>query len=386
MGLEKVKNEIYRCFRCGYCREMIRDLTNTYLVCPIREELRFEHYDCRGRIAIAKAILEGNLEYSDKLVELVYMDLGCGLCKEVCPMFDWAKVDFPRVIKAWRQEIVEKGLGPLPVLKEINELTEKYGNPFGKSKDEMIRWRKGNPIPTKGETLYFAGCYASYRQPEIAKSTVNLLTKIGTPFAMMNDEQCCGTPQIWNGQTDLAGKLAINNVKAIQEAGAKKVLTTCPGCYLAFKQDYPEYVKINFEVQHITEFLEELVDKKSIEFNELNKTVTYHDPCHLGRFARIFEQPRKIIENIPGVKFIEMLRNKENAWCCGSGVVVAPAFPELSFEIAEKRIKEAMDTGAEILVTACPSCVTQLDIAAKKSKAKIEVIDIVELVERQIKK
>ncbi len=386
MGLETVKDDIYRCFRCGYCREMVRYQTNTYKVCPIREELRFEHYDCRGRILIAKAILEGNLDYNDKLVETVYTDLGCGLCKEVCPMFDWAKVDLPRVIKAWREEIVQKGLGPPQVLKEINEYTRKCGNPFGKSQNEMTKWRARSVIPTKGEVLYFAGCYSSYRQPKIAKSTINVLTKTETDFAIMNEERCCGTPQIWNGQTDLATELAMKNVKAIEETGARKVLTTCPGCYMAFKDDYPRFVNVNFEPYHMTQFLADLVDQRAIEFMSLKKTVTYHDPCHLGRFARIFEQPRKVIENIPGVKFVEMLRNKENAWCCGSGVVVAPTFPDLSLRIAEKRVQEAVETGAEILVTACPSCVTQLDIAAKRSKAKLEVLDLVELAERQLAK
>jgi len=377
MGLADVKDDIYRCFRCGYCREMIRYKTNTYKVCPIREELRFEHYDCRGRILIAKAILEGNL---------VYTDLGCGLCKEVCPMFDWAKVDLPRVIKAWREDIVKKGLGPPQVLKEINEETRKHGNVFGKSQNDMTKWRAGLGIPTKGEVLYFAGCYSTYRQPKIAKSAASLLKGIGTDFAIMNEETCCATPQIWNGQTDLAAELAQKNVKAIRETGAKKVLTTCPGCYMAFKDDYPRYVTVDFEPVHITQFLADLVDKGTLGLKPLKKTVTYHDPCHLGRFARVFEEPRKVIENVPGVKLVEMLRNRENAWCCGSGVVVGPAFPDLSFAIAGTRIQEAVATGAETLVTSCPSCVTQLDLAAKKSRAKIEVIDLVEFLERQMKK
>jgi len=384
MGLEKVKDHIYHCFRCGYCREMIRPQTGTYLVCPVREELRFEHYDTRGRVLIARALLEGNLKYSDKLVESVYTCCACGLCKEVCPLFDWAKVDMPKIIRAWREEIVDKGLGPPERLKEINTNTEKTYNPFGTDKAERLKWSAGTDIPRKGDVLYFAGCYASYKEPQIAKSASNVLRRSGVNFAVLEEEKCCGLPQMWNGESKLGEKFVSSNVAAIKEAGAKEVVTTCPGCYMALKSDYPEMTgkKLDFEVHHMSEFLADLVDKGKLDFKRLDKKVTYHDPCHLGRYSKIYEQPRKVIEAIPGIELAEMKRNRANAWCCGSGIVVAPAFPNLSLSIAEKRIKEAKDTGAEILVTTCPSCVTQLDLAARRSRTDIEVIDLVDLVAR----
>jgi heterodisulfide reductase subunit D len=301
-------------------------------------------------------------------------------------MLDWAKVDMPRIVRAWREEIVSKGLGPPQRLREVNLYTEKYHNPFGREKAARLTWASGIRLQKKGDVIYFAGCYASYSKPEIARSTASILSRAQVNFAVLEDEKCCGIPQMWNGETKLANELASSNVAAIMEAGAKKVVTTCPGCYMALKRDYPEITgKADFEVFHITEFLDDLVEKRIVEYKKLDKTVTYHDPCHLGRYSGIYEQPRKIIESIPGIELVEMKRNKANAWCCGSGIVVAPAFPKLSLSIAERRIREAEETGADILATACPSCVTQLHLAARRSRSKIEVVDLVQLTARALK-
>ena len=357
------------------------------LVCPVREELRLEHYDARGRVLVAKALVENKLEYTENIVESVYTCCACGLCKEACSMVESGKVDTPRIIRAWRKEIVEKGLGPPDRLKEVNYNTEKNYNPFGRNAAERLQWSKGIEIPRKGDVLYFVGCHASYKKPEIARAALNVFTKSNTKFTVLEDEKCCGLPQIWNGEARLGEKFVSSNVLAIEETGAQKVVATCPGCYMALKSDYPEITgnKLNFEVYHMSEFLADLVDKGALEFKELSKRVTYHDPCHLGRHSKIYEPPRKVIEAIPGIELVEMKRNRADAWCCGSGIVVAPTFPNLSLSIADKRIQEAKETGAEILVTACPTCVSQLGLAARRSRTRIEVVDMVDLIGRTLK-
>jgi len=387
MGLAKVKSDIYRCVKCGHCREVVSPLTNAHLVCPVREELRFEHYDARGRAQVAKALLEGKLNYTDKLVESVYTCCACGLCKEICPISEAGKVDTPRIIRAWREEIVEKNIGPPDRLKDVNHNTEKHYNPFGTDAAERLRWSTGSEIPKNGNVLYFVGCYASYKKPEIARAASNVFKKSNIKFTVLKDEKCCGLPQMWNGETRLGEKLISSNVAAIQETGVEKVVTTCPGCYMALKSDYPEITgnDLDFEVYHMSEFLADLVDKRTLDFKRLTKKVTYHDPCHLGRYSQIYEQPRKVIEAIPGVELVEMKRNRAEAGCCGSGIVVGPTFPNLSLSIADKRIKEAKEIGAEILATACPSCVTQLSLASRRTRANIEVVDIVDLVGRILK-
>ena len=387
LGLERVRSEIDKCFRCGYCRETPRPLSGAYLMCPVREELKFEQYDARGRNLIARALVEGKLDYTQKLIESVYTCCTCGLCTELCPMFQGAKVDTPKIIRAWREEIVEKGLGPPDILREVNHTTERNYNPFGKAANERRRWANGIEIARKADVLYFVGCYASYKQPEIARSAANILTKSNVKFTVLKDEKCCGLPQMWNGEAKLGEKFVSSNVAAIRETGAKKVVATCPGCYMALRSDYPEITgnALDFEVYHMSEFLADLVDKGGLEFKKINKRVTYHDPCHLGRYSKIYEQPRKVIEAIPGIEFAEMKRNRADSACCGSGIVVAPTFPKLSLSIADKRIEEAKDTNAEIIVTTCPSCVTQLKLAARRMRSSIEVVDLVDLVVRALK-
>jgi Fe-S oxidoreductase len=387
MGLESVREDIYRCYRCGYCRETISPAKSTYSICPVREELRSDHYDARGRVLVAKGLIEGKLEYTDRLVESVYTCTACAQCSAICPMFEGAKVDTPRIIRAWREEIVEKGLGPPDRLREVNYNTEKTYNPYGKNPSERLKWSAGLNIPRKADVLYFAGCTASYRQPEIAKSAAKILTRGNVGFTVLQEEKCCGLPQMWNGEAKLGEKLVSSNVTAISETGAKKVVATCPGCYMALKSDYPEITgnDLGFEIYHMSEFLAELVNKGSLEFRGMNIKVTYHDPCHLGRYSKVYDEPRKVIEAIPGMELLEMKRNRENALCCGSGIVVTPTFPKLSLNITERRIMEAKETGAEMIVTTCPSCISQLSLAARRTKANIEVVDLADLVARVLK-
>jgi heterodisulfide reductase subunit D len=387
LGLEKVRSEIYECYRCGHCSETMRPLTGAHLTCPVRDELKFEQYDARGRNLIARALVEGKLDYTEKLVESVYTCCACGLCTELCAMFEGAKVDTPRIIRAWREEIVEKGLGPPDRLREVNYSTERNYNPFGKAATERLGWAKGIDIARKADVLYFVGCYGSFKQPEIARSASNIFSKSNVKFTVLEDEKCCGLPQMWNGNTKLAEKLVSRNIASIKEKGASQVVATCPGCYMALKSDYHEIIgsSLDFEVYHISEFLANLVDKGTLDFKRLHRRVTYHDPCHLGRYSKIYEQPRKVIEAIPGVELYEMKRNRADAACCGAGIVVAPTFPKLSLSIAEKRIIEAKETGAETLLTNCPSCVAQLKLAAKRTRTKIDVVDLVDFVGSNLK-
>jgi Fe-S oxidoreductase len=387
LGLEKVRSEIYECYRCGHCSETMRPVTGAHLTCPVRDELRFEQYDARGRNLIARALVEGKLDYTERLVESVYTCCACGLCTELCAMFEGAKVDTPKIVRAWREEIVEKGLGPPDRLREVNYSTERNYNPFGKATTERLGWAKGIEISRKADTLYFAGCYASYRQPEIARSAANIFSRSNVRFTVLEDEKCCGLPQMWNGNVKLAQKLVSSNIASIREKGVSQVVATCPGCYMALKSDYPEIIggSLDFEVYHMSEFLANLVDKGSLDFKRLDRRVTYHDPCHLGRYSKIYEQPRKVIEAIPGVELYEMKRNRADSACCGAGIVVSPTFPKLSLSIAEKRIIEAKETGAETLLTNCPSCVAQLKLAAKRMRTKIDVVDLVDFVGRNLK-
>jgi len=375
MALKKLKEKIYHCFRCGYCQEMIRPITNTYGVCPVYDELKFEHYGSRGRIAIARGILEGKLDYDKKLIDVLYTCLGCGLCAEVCPMYDWAKVDTPLVIRALHQDIFEKGYEIPESHRQSLANIEKEQNPFARKKKERLAWSQDLNMPTGGDIILFPGCDFSYQQPETIRKLVTLLKKAKMDIGISKDEGCCGYPALWAGNVSLARKMAINNVEEMQKAGAKKVVTMCPSCYITLKDDYPELIgkKSNFEVLHITEVLANLVEEERLRFKEFPHKVTYHDPCQLARRGNIYEAPRRVLKSIPNIEFVEPLRHSLNTWCCGGGGLVPLMSLNLSLNLASKRMMELKDNEVETVVTACPFCEKMLRLASKKLKMNTKV-------------
>lgn len=356
--LEQYKEEIYHCFRCGFCRELV--LGGAHRICPIREELGFETTYARGRIGVARALLEGKIDYSDPLVERIYSCLGCYNCKTHCP----TKVDTPSVVRGQRNEIHRQSLRKFKALDEIDSNIETYKNPYGFGQKRRIQWTEGLDVPTRGQLLYFPGCATAYDRPEIAQSLVKVLKKVGIEVAYLGEEEwCCGIPELWNGNLPLAKLLMEENGRRMEAAGVKTILTTCPDCYNVFHKHYPLlFGKQPFRVIHITEFLLNLLNEGRITFQEkIEKRVTYHDSCRLGREAGIFEPPREILKRIPGVELLEMKRNREHSWCCGGGGVVNLVYPKLSIKIAKDRVQEAIETGAEMLITCCPLCYRQFD-------------------------
>jgi heterodisulfide reductase subunit D len=356
--LEQYKEEIYHCFRCGFCRELV--LGGAQRICPIREELGFETTYARGRIGVARALLEGNLDYSDPLVERIYTCLGCFNCKAHCP----TKVDTPSVVRAQRNEIHGKGLRKFKALEEIDSKIDLYKNPYGFGKKTRSRWAETLDLPKTGEILYFTGCATSYDRPEIAQSVVRILRKAGIEVAYLGeDEWCCGIPVLWNGNLTSARALMEENVRKFKASGAKSIITSCPDCFNAFHTHYPSFLGSEpFRIVHILDILLDLLKEGKIHFvKEIKKKITYHDPCRLGREAGIFDPPREILRRIPGVELVEMRRNREHAWCCGGGGVVNLVYPKMSIKIAKDRVQEAIETGADTLVTCCPLCYRQFD-------------------------
>jgi heterodisulfide reductase subunit D len=374
--LEKYRGAVEKCGRCGKCI-----VGEAGYICPVQQHTGgFDHYVARGRNEIARAILDGKLKYTPELVDVLYTCLGCKSCYVQCGLIDYQTrqpaIDESKISQAMRADIVREGLEP-SALKAVDANVQKLHNPLGEPEEKRTSWSAGLNIPKTGDTLYFAGCYAAYRQPAIAKATVKVLQAGGVDLAYMGeDEWCCGVPELWDGNMALAEDLVKHNVEAMQKTGAKKVVTSCSGCYHTLKSEYPEIIgKLPFEVVHSSQVIAELIETGKINLGtEIAKTITYHDPCHLGRHENVYEQPRKALNAIKGAKFVEMPRNKANAWCCGGGSVVSTAFPDLAKDIAEDRIQEAKGTASEAIVTACPSCINMLTPAARK--AKMEVYDL----------
>ena len=226
------------------------------------------------------------------------------------------------------------------------------------------------------------------RQVDTLKSMMKVLNAAGKEIAMSREEWCCGSIALRIGDEKTLLELVKHNIEDFKRRGTKTLFTACAGCYRTWKKDYPELVgeALPFEVKHITEILIDLLNNNQIPFRkELESVkVTYHDPCHLGRHMNLYNIPREVIKKIPGVELIEMKRNRNNAWCCGAGGGVKSQFPDLAIDISKERIIEAVETGAQLLVTSCPFCIGNLSDAWKQMdsniQSKIEVVDVIDFI------
>ena len=365
------KMQLYRCSKCGYCRDAVSDELGFYHVCPVYKNLRMEQYSGRGRTTIALGLSEGIIQHSRPLTDVIYTCLSCGACKEICP----EKIDVCGITRNLREEVFQRKLQP-PKIRELQLALVKRHNLFNEEKPRST-WADEFDLPQKAETLYFAGCSDSYTYPQTAKACVRILQKAGKNIAYLGEKEwCCGAPAFWSGNNKLFEQIVRHNLAAIDSSGAKEVIVGCAVCYNMIKTNYPKFAKVPFKISHISQFIAESIREGQIKFvKPFNRKLTYHDPCHLGREEKIYEEPRTIIKQIPGVKFVEMERNRQAAWCCGEGVVVNALFPNLTRKISAERIEEARRAGAEAIVTCCPGCAATLNKSAAwvKSREGIEI-------------
>jgi Fe-S oxidoreductase len=205
------------------------------------------------------------------------------------------------------------------------------------------------------------------------------------------EEGCCGFPLFTIGYRDEFIEEARKNVEKISSENIGRLVTVCPACYRTFRELYAHVEALSIEILHISEFIKELIEAGRIKFKELPLTITYHDPCHLGRHMGLYDQPRDVIRSIPGIKLVEMTKNKAESRCCGAGGALRFSFPVLSTSIAATKVRlDIAPTKAEALVTACPACVRNLKDGITKAEVlygieKIEVLDLVQLVARALK-
>jgi heterodisulfide reductase subunit D len=282
-----------------------------------------------------------------------------------------------------REDCWKLGLAPKKIQETCAKIMDpKTNNPFGLEKDLRVDWAEKLNLPKKADLLYFAGCAASYQNPSTPEAVIKILQKAGQEVAYLGTEElCCGHQLIWAGDVEEARKNAQELVKRIQATGAKKVIFSCAGCFNTFKNDYKELgIAVPFQVEHISKYLLPLLKKLELK-NKIQQKVTYHDPCHLGRHANEYKNPRKVIERV-GAELIEMERSGKESWCCGagSGGTCLINYPELNQEIRSRRIKEAQATETKILVTACPMCLKNLRDAAHENNIEMEFYDLPNLI------
>ncbi len=327
-------------------------------------------------------MLEGQYEPTEDFVKALYDCLLCGACSTVGCVVD---KDHVPMFRDMRTDLVNMGMPPPEPFRKTAAGIEKEGNRFGRPRQERGKWAEGMEIPGEADLVYFAGCVASYRAPQLAQATARVLKHSGTRFAILGEEeQCCGNPLLSSGQMELFGSVARSNIAALKKAGAKQVVTSCACGYNVLKFDYPKVAgELDFEVIHLTELLAKLLKEGRIEPEKaVNAKVAYQDPCHLVRLGgRVIKEPREVINSIPGVELVEMEGSGRDTQCCGRFPV---ELPELSMLTGTNRVNDAMECGADTIVTACSFCDWNLRRAAKSAAADIEVIDIGRMLSRTL--
>jgi heterodisulfide reductase subunit D len=299
-----------------------------------------------------------------------------------------------RILELTRGELA--GLGLLPdVLADLDARIAEYRNISAEENAGRLIWADNLPSPPTGlgkeraEVAYFVGCVSSFfpRSYKVPQAFVQILDRARVDYALLGGaEWCCGYPMFINGEVSRAAELIRHNVEAVQAMGVKKVVMTCASCSHFWKHSYPAALGVEklqdlgLEVQHATEFLADLLEMGDLKLRELDETVTYHDPCDLGRKGGVTEAPRRVLARIPGLRLVEMVENRDSSQCCGGGGNLESFAPEVSQAVARNRIRQAAEVGASTLVSACQQCERTLAGAARAEGVRIRVKDVAEIV------
>ncbi len=303
----------------------------------------------------------------------------CATCGVRCPK-DLNPYEFLIDV---RSMAVEEGQ-VAPTIRDALESIFKNGNPWGRTRNKRSEWSQDlsiKHVSQGADVLFFVGCTSAYdpRVQSVPKSLAKCFEKAGLNFGTFGDEEnCCGSEVYGMGEKGLFDFLVEENMKAFNKYGVKNAVTSCPHGYHAFKNRYNQ---TSFEIQHHSQSLAKLIDEKKLTFTkEVNKKIIYHDPCFLGKQNGIYDEPRKVIESIPGAKLLEFDRSRARSVCCeGGGGRMWVDIP--GERLAETRVKDAAESGAEILAVACPYCMLTFEDAVKTTglEGKIQIMDIAEV-------
>lgn len=376
------------CNHCGQCKWILPHKmhgADFAEICPIYQYYGFDACSGQGLINNAKEVLNGTVTYGDGLEHLLYTCTACGACDVNCKSV--RDMDVLDTIYALRADCAEKGALPESV-KETGDTIANTHNIYGLPHEERCDWLPADcGETTDADTVLFLGCAASYKHKEIALATIKILQKGGVPFRLLREEEwCCGSFLWRTGQTAEAETLVHRNIELLRSQGVKTLITACGECFGSFRSGYPRFEELPCEVRHISEVAAELIADGKLQPGSISLSgpVTYHDPCMLGRQSEVFvpwdgemkpyglldppkvwrrgehgvyDAPRTILHAIPGLELIEMPRNSEESFCCGALAIDE----EFRTWAGDERRREAMESGAAALVTACPFCLDALD-------------------------
>ncbi len=388
MGLPAdVSYYAYACAQCGYCVDE----------CTLYQGRGWESAGPRGKWSFLKDVLEGRDRFDQEMTNTFLLCTTCEKCDVTC------QLDLP-IEPSWgllRGNLVqEKGFGTFPPFEIMAAALKGQRNIWGGLAENRDRWVTEEIRPAIKETArvaYFAGCTASFVEPDIAQSGARLLQAAGVEFTTLGkDEMCCGIPMLVAGKWDVWEQSLRHNVAAMKAKGVEEVVTSCPACWLAWNTYYPQWaaklgVAFDLTAKHYSQVLAEKIKDGSFQLTEVPESlrqqveangtarVTFHDSCHIGRAGGVYEPPRDLIKAIPGVELVEMEHHHENSMCCGSVLTRIGEPHPTSERLGGQRVGEAEATGADALLALCPCCQFQLRVSATEKGSELPVIDLARL-------
>jgi Fe-S oxidoreductase len=309
----------------------------------------------------------------------------CAACMEACPVFI---EQMPKIVDMRRFLVMEEADFPDSMQEAIMSL-ERRGHPFSGTQATRLDWTEGLNVrqvseAKDAEVLLWVGCGGALieRNQRVTRATAQLLEQAGVKFAIMGrEEKCSGDPARRIGHEFLFEKLAKENVENLNRHNVKKVVTACPHCFNTFKNEYPQYGGM-FEVHHHSEYLAKLVDEGKLKpLAGLDKEITFHDPCYLGRQNGVYDAPRQLVQISARENMVEMERSRAKSFCCGGGGGMSFVDERPDKRVNQERAREVLETGANLLAVGCPFCMTMMEdgINARKGERDVRVMDVSEL-------
>ena len=313
----------------------------------------------------------------------------CRACQDICP----ANIEHVNKILEMRRNLtLMEGAFPGDEVRTATSNTEVNGNPFGLAYASRGEWAEGLDVPlmesgAEVDILYFVGCYASFdkRNREVARNFVRICNAAGIKVGILGkEEKCCGEPVRKLGNEYLYQMVASENIELIKGYGVKKIVTTCPHCFNTLARDYRD-LGLDLPVEHYTTFLHRLLHNGALTITPEPFTFTYHDSCYIGRYMDIFDQPREILAQAGG-RLTEMAQSGYDSFCCGGGGGRIIAEEKIGTKISETRVRMATDTGAPLLVSNCPFCLSMFEDGIKTGGAEGQIVvrDLAEIVAERL--